>query len=163
MKTVIALFWRDEDVRSSLDKLEEAGIARNSISTPRHIAPDRLAGDLGHPVVSYASWGAVIGVAIFGIFGLAAALAGCNCFGYDTTYGAATLVGFVAVGSLVGALLALWIGIDAQERETHLYVQGMKMGAKLVAVQSDAEQITVARAVLRDGNGVGVRILTGNE
>jgi hypothetical protein len=144
MKTVIGLFWSDEDVKNPLQRLEDAGFARDSVGTPRRISRQRLAGDLGHPLARCTGLGAVIGVAIFGTFGLAAALAGCNWFGYDFTYGAATLVGFVLVGSLVGALLAIWVGIDALESDTHLYVQGVNLGGKLVIVQSDDEQTTKA-------------------
>jgi hypothetical protein len=161
MKTVIGLFWRDEDVRNSLHRLEDAGFAQDSLGTPRCISRQLLAGDLGHPIARYVGWGVIIGIAIFGTFGLAAALAGCNWFGYGFTYGAATLVGFVAVGGLVGALLALWIGIDALERDTHLYVQGVHLGGKLVTVESDDEQITKAMAILRGGDGVGVKVLAG--
>ena len=159
MKTVIALFWRDEDVQSSLQRLESAGFARDSVDTPRCISRQRLAGNVGHPKARYTGLGAIIGIVIFGTFGLAAALAGCNLFGYGNTYGIATLMGFVAVGGLVGALLALWIGINALERDTHLYIQGINLGGKLVTVHTADEQITKATEILRDGNGVGVAVL----
>jgi hypothetical protein len=58
-------------------------------------------------------------------------------------------------------LLALWIGIDALERDTHLYVQGLNLGAKLVIVQADEEYITKAMDILRDGHGLGVTALAG--
>lgn len=161
MKTVIGLFWQDGDVRDSLRRLEDAGFSHDRITTSRHIARKRLVGDLGHPIVRYSAWGAIISIAIFGTFGLGAAFAGCNCFGYDSTYSVATLVGFVLVGGLVGALLGLWIGIDALERDTHLYVQGLNLGGKLVIVQADDEHITKAMDILRDGHGVGVTALAG--
>jgi hypothetical protein len=161
MKTVIGLFWSDEEYRNSLQKLEEAGFARESISTPGCISRDWLAGDLGHPVVRYLGWGSIIGIGVFGAFGLVAALTGCNCLGYGFTFGVATLTGFVVVGGLVGALLAVWIAIDALEKDTHLYIQGVNRGGKLVTVRSTDEQTTKATEILRDGNGVGIAVLAG--
>ena len=161
MKTGIGLFWSDEEYKNSLEKLEEAGFARDNIGTPRYISRDWLAGDLGHPVVRYLGWGSIIGIAFFGAFGLVAALTGCNCLGYGFTFGAATVMGFVVVGGTIGALLAVWIAIDALEKDTHLYIQGINRGGKLVTVHSTDEQITKAAEILRDGNGVGIAVLSG--
>jgi hypothetical protein len=161
MKTVIGLFWHDEEVQNALRQLEGAGFAQEDISTPQSVSRQWLAGDLNHPMARSLGWGAVLGIAIFGPFGLGAALAGRNFLGYDATYVVATLVGFVAIGSLVGALLALWIGVDTLERDTHLYVQGAGLGGNLVTVQTDDEQMEQAIAILREGNGVGVTALAG--
>jgi hypothetical protein len=70
-------------------------------------------------------------------------------------------MGFIAVGSLVGALLAVWIGIDALEKDTHLYNQGVNWGGRLVTVKTPDEQISKATEILRDGSGVGIRVLAG--
>jgi hypothetical protein len=161
MKSVIGLFWSDEDLQRSIRKLEEEGFAKDSVDVLTRISKRRLVGDQGHPVVRSAGWGAVIGIVIYAVFGLGAALAGCTYCGYGFAYAAGTLVGFVVIGGFVGALLGQWIGADASERDTHLYIQGARLGAKLVAVRSCDELITKAMSILQQENAIGVRMFDG--
>jgi hypothetical protein len=159
MTTVIGLFWQDKDVQDLIRRLEQAGLARDSIATPTHITWQSLTAEAGHPIVRYATWGAVISIAIYAVFGLAAGAAGCTYCGYNTTFAVATPVGFVAVGGLVGALLGQWVGKDAQEKDTHLFTQGVNQGGRLVTVQAGDDQLATVMAYLREGNPVGVTVL----
>jgi hypothetical protein len=161
MKTVVGLVWCDEDVESSIDRLKEAGFAQDRVDVLTRISRKRLVGDQGHPVVRSAGWGAVVGIVVYAVFGLGAALAGCTYCGFDLAYAVATLVGFVVIGGFVGALLGQWIGADASERDTHLYTQGVRLGGKIVAVRSSDELITKAMSILQQENAIGVRTLEG--
>jgi hypothetical protein len=161
MKTVVGLFWRDRDVECSIRELEEAGIAQDSIDVLTQIDRKHLAGDQGHPILRSAGWGAVIGIAIYAVFGLGAALAGCAYCGYGSGYAVGTLAGFVIIGGFVGALLGQWIGADASERDTHLYTQGLNRGGRLVMVRGSQEALARATDILTQQNGVGVRTLEG--
>jgi hypothetical protein len=159
METVVGLFWRDEDVRRSIRKLEEEGVAPDSIDVLTRISRQRLVGDQGHPVLRSAGWGGVIGIAIYAAFGLGAALSGCNYCGYDLAYALGTLVGFVVIGGFVGALLGQWIGADASERDTHLYTRGVNLGGRLVVVRGSHESVAHAMEIFRQQNAVGVKAL----
>jgi hypothetical protein len=159
MKTVVGLLWRDEDVQRLIQKLEEGGFAKHSIDVATRISRKRLVGDQGHPVVRSAGWGAIIGVAIYAVFGLGAALTGYICCGYASAYAIGTLVGFVVIGGIVGALLGQWIGVDASEHDTHLYTQGVHLGGRLVTVRGSHESVAQAIEVFRQQNAIGVKTL----
>jgi hypothetical protein len=98
-------------------------------------------------------------MAIYSVFGLAAAVSGCTCFGYGSAYAVGTVVGFIAIGSFIGALLGQWVGIDESERDTHLYTQGTRMGAKLLAVRAKDELVMSTMSILQQENAKGVRTL----
>jgi hypothetical protein len=112
MKTVVGFFWRDEDVKSSINRLKEAGFAQDGVAVLTRTSRKRLVSDQAHPVARSAGWGAVVGVVIYAVFGLGAALAGCTYCGFDFAYAVGTLVGCVVVGGFVGVLLGQWIGLS---------------------------------------------------
>jgi hypothetical protein len=161
MNTVIGLFWCKEDIQSSMQKLEEAGVPQASVDVLTHISRERLCGNLCHPVARSATWGAAIGVAIYATFGLTAGVVGCHYCGFDSAYAVIILVGFLIIGALVGALLGQWIGLDASEQDSHLYTQAAHFGGRVVAVQANDELVAKVTDILRQADAIGVRVLEG--
>jgi hypothetical protein len=159
MKTVIGLFWSEDDIQSSIQTLENAGVPTDNVDILSHISRKRLCDNLCHPVARSAGWGAVIGVAIYATSGLITGIAGCHYCGFDSTYALGTLVGFLIVGGLVGALLGQWIGLDALEQNSHLYTHAAQVGGMVVAVQASDELVGQVAEILRQENAIGVRML----
>jgi hypothetical protein len=164
MKTVIGLFWADENVHNSVRKLKEVGLAENSISVlTRYSAVQELLGaNQGHAVAKYALWGALLGIATFAPFGVAASMCECTLLHYNPGFGVGILIAFVAIGVGFGAFLGHFFGVDKSETSYHLYCQGVCRGAKVVVVQSsdDLDDLTAkAVSTLRQGEAVGVKAL----
>jgi hypothetical protein len=159
MNTVIGLFWSEQDIQSSIQKLEEAGVPQDSVDVLTHISRKRLCSKLGHPIARSVALGAVIGVAIYATCGLIASVTGCRYCGFGSEYAVGTLVGFPIIGALVGALLGQWIGLDAAEQDSHLYTQAAHLGGIVVAVRANAELATKVMDILQRENALGVRTL----
>jgi hypothetical protein len=105
METVVGSFWRDENGPRSIGKLEEEDIARDSINVLTRISPKCLVGDRGQRVVRSGGCGAVIGIIIYGVYDLGAALLDCTSCQYDSAFVVGTVVGCAIIGGFVEALL----------------------------------------------------------
>jgi hypothetical protein len=161
MITVIGLFWGDENVQNSVRKLKEVGLAGNSIGVLTHYSAVRelLGADQSHMVAKYAFWGALVGIATFALSGLAASICECTLLHYNPGFGVGILIAFVAIGVGFGAFMGCFVGVGEVERGTHLYCQGVRLGAKVVVVQANDELIARAMSTLRQENAVGVKTL----
>jgi hypothetical protein len=160
MKTVVGLFWGDDNVQNSVRELKEAGLAENSIGVlTRYDAVRELLGaDQGHVVAKYALWGALLGIATFAPFGLAASICECTLLHYNPGIGVGILIAFAAIGMGFGAFMGHFVGVDKAETSYHLFCQGVCRGGKLVVVQASDEQVANAVSTLRQGEAVGVRL-----
>ena len=161
MKTIIGLFWGDENIQNSVRDLKEAGLVENSISLlTRYSAVRELLGaDQGHVVAKYALWGGLLGLATFAPFGLAASICECTLLHYNPGFGVGILIAFVAIGVGFGAFMGCFVGVGEVERGTHLYCQGVRLGAKVIAVQANCDLVAGAMSTLRQENAVGVKTL----
>jgi hypothetical protein len=161
MKTVIGLLWNDESAQSCIHRLKEVGLAENSISVlDRYATVRELVGTYQSQLVAkYAWWGALFGIATFGPFGLGASLCECTLLHYGPEFGIGILVAFIVVGTVFGAFMGHFFGVDKSERSYHLYCQGACRGAKVIAVQVNDELIARTMSTLRQVDALGVQIL----
>jgi hypothetical protein len=95
-----------------------------------------LGADQGHAVARYALWGALLGIATFAPFGVAASMCECTLLHYNPGFGVGILIAFVAIGMGFGAFEGCFVGVGEAERGTHLYCQGVRLGAKVTVVQA---------------------------
>ena len=79
MKTVIGLFANDENVQRSIDKIQEAGIARDKIKVLafEDTVADFLNGHQAVILTKYVGWGIIIGISAFGLYELVGRI--CDC------------------------------------------------------------------------------------
>jgi len=161
MKTVIGLFWRDENVKDSIRELKEIGLGEDRIHvmTRDYAVRELLGCDQDHVIAKCAFWGALLGIAVFGPLGLGAGLCECGIFDFGSALGVGILAAFVTIGAAFGAFMGHFVGMDKAERGYHLYCQGVCRGGKVVVVQTSDELVAKAVSTLRHEDALGVTTL----
>jgi hypothetical protein len=161
MNTVVGLLWSEERVQSSIGKLKELGVDEDAISLLSHetTVKDLLGADQGHPVARHALWGALLGIAIYGPFGVAASLCECSLLRFGPGFGIGILLAFIAIGTAFGAFLGCFFGVDRAEQGRHLYYRGVELGAQLIAVRADDELVAKTMSILREQKVAGLTTL----
>jgi hypothetical protein len=161
MRSIIGLFRSEAVVESTIGRLKEAGIAWDQISilsNPKTI--NALLGcDPACVIKNYTAWGVVIGIGIYAIFGAAAALCQCNLMQYGQVYGIGAFLGAVLAGTFVGGIIGVLVGVGVAEKDTHLYVQGVRLGGKVISIQVPEGDVDRVKHILTMENLTGVRAL----
>ena len=150
-----------KDVDDRLNVLEDAGYPRESIriitkSGPMH---QLLCCDPNPIVKTYAAGGAFIGIAIYGIFALAASWCECNIFHFSPKIGLGIVMVGVLFGALIGAFIGGIVGVAEYEKDTHLFTRGISMGSKVLVLETNTEQSERAERALCNIGCTGVRCL----
>lgn len=160
MKTIIGLFSNKEDVQSSIRQLKETGVdeERISVFTRNQVIRKFLDSGESHVVLKYIGWGVLFGIAIYGSFGLTASLCGCTLFGYSLASGIGTLLSYIAIGTVFGAIMGSFVGVGELEKDTHLYTQGVSLGGALIVVQVSDDLASGVMNTLRQARAVGAKI-----
>lgn len=160
MRTITGLFDTHDQADRAVRSLKDAGIASDDISVVANNADGAHDGD---DVAEDAGAGAGIGAAIGGAGGLLTGLGLLAIPGIgpvvaggwllSTVVGAATgaVVGG-ATGGLIGALTDA--GVD--ERDAHVYAEGVRRGGILVTARVDDSRSDAAQAILQSDNGVNI-------
>lgn len=162
MRTITGLFDTRDQADTAVRSLKDAGIASDDISIVANNADGSFAAD-GEDVAADAGAGAGIGAAVGGAGGLLTGLGLLAIPGIgpvvaggwlvSTVVGAATgaVVGG-ATGGLIGALTDA--GVD--ERDAHVYAEGVRRGGILVTARVDERRADAAQAILQNDNGVNI-------
>lgn len=159
MKTVIGLIKRGVDPAQPLQKLKETGFAGNQVAVIREekVVRKLLGCEPACVITRYAAWGAVIGVVIYGVFAAFAAMCQCNLLQYGQAYGIGTFVGGILAGGFVGAALGAMAGAAEYEKDSQFYVQGLRMGDQMIAVEAIEEEIENVKLILKQEKVSGLR------
>ena len=161
MITVIGLFPANQEVSQEIEQLEEAGFAKDNI---RVLTKDRpvkklLGCEPNRIVAEYASWGALLGITVYGIFILVAVW--CDCILYPISQLIAfeiVLIG-ILIGALIGGIIGVFTGLAEYEKETHLYTQGINIGDKVFVLQTERGDMEKAIEILNQIGCLGVWML----
>jgi hypothetical protein len=161
MRPIIGLLKSEAIVDSTIVRIKEAGLSGERISiisNPKTI--NSLLG-CGQACVikDYTGLGAAIGIGIYAIFGLAAALCECNVMHYGQEYGAVVFIGSLLAGTLVGAIIGVLVGAGEAEKDTHFYVQGIRLGGRVLCIEVDDEDAERVKHILAMENVRGVKAL----
>lgn len=163
MRTITGLFDTRDQAETAVRSLKAAGIVADDISVVANNADGSYEVD-GNEVAEDAGAGAGIGAAVGGAGGLLAGLGALAIPGIgpviaggwllSTVVGAATgaVVGGAA-GGLIGALTDA--GVD--ERDAHVYAEGVRRGGVLVTARVDETRADAAQAILQNDAGVNVQ------
>ena len=161
MSSIIGLFRSEAVIDSTINRLKEAGIAEEKISlmsNPKTIS--KLLGcDPTCVIKNYTIWGVAIGIAIYAIFGVVAALCQCNLMQYGQEYGISAFLGAVLAGMFVGGFIGILVGVGEAEKDTHLYVQGIRLGGKVISIQIPEVDVERVKHILTMENVLGVKVL----
>jgi uncharacterized membrane protein len=149
MRTVTGLFDTREQADRAVEALEDAEIPGADISL---VGP-------GDKKASGAVEGAGIGAAVGGVGGLLAGLGSFAIPGIGPFIGAgwlaSTLVG-VAAGGVAGGLLGSLTDAGVDERDAHVYAEGMRRGGTLVSARVDDAHVDAAAAILGQSGSVDI-------
>jgi hypothetical protein len=161
MKTVVGLLWSEEGIQSSIRQLKELGADEDAISvlSQDNAVRELLGADHGHPVAGYALWGALLGIAIYGPFGVGASLCECSLLRFGPGFGIGILLAFIAIGTTFGAFLGCFLGVDRAEQGRHLYCRGVERGAQVIALRADDELVAKVTSFFREQKMAGIRVL----
>jgi hypothetical protein len=161
MDSIVGLIGSESAVVPTVKRLEEAGItaARISITAnPQQI--NQLFGcDPACVIKNYTARGAVIGLGIYAIFGMAAAMCQCNLMEFGQAYGIMAFVGAILAGTFVGGGIGLLVGAGEAEKDTQVYLKGVRLGGKVISVQVMAEEAERVRQILRTQKIMDVQVL----
>ena len=165
METIIALLNRRESFQPALDKFKTLGIQEENI----HLYADptavkKLIGCEPECVIkNYTLYGAALGIAVYAIFGLAAAVCQCGLMHFGKEYGMFALVGALLAGVFVGGFIGFLVGAGKVDEETRLYLQGIRQGGAVISIQVSESQIDRARQILSNENISGMQVIQPNK
>ncbi|MCV9967469.1 hypothetical protein OIU34_37190 [Pararhizobium sp. BT-229] len=157
-KTVTGLFDHYSDATSAVKLLKAAGIPDSDISIVSNNADGRYKdSDVGED----AGAGAGIGAAVGGVGGLLTGLGIMAIPGVGPVVAAgwlaATAAGAVAgavVGGAAGGLIGALTDSGVDERDAHVYAEGVRRGGTLVTAKVDDGRTAEAEAILQRANWV---------
>lgn len=159
MKAIIGLFEDEQAAALAAHRLQLAGIAGEHVQiiSNTKLVAKMLGCDLGCVIQNYTAWGAAIGMTIYGIFGLAAALCECGLMQFGREYGIGALIGALLAGALVGGGIGLLVGAGEAEKDTHYYQQGIRMGGKVISVQVSEDEMQRVSRLLELEQALGIK------
>ena len=155
MKTVIGLYDDLDDARLVVDALTDAGIRANYINVVAGDAESRIAGQLTEYEAYDEADAAVDGAVAGGVLGgLAGILAGLSAFvvpGLGPVVAAGPLISGIVgagIGAASGGLIAALVEWGVSEEEAEFYLEGVRRGGVMVAVQAPEEHVDVVSDIM---------------
>ncbi len=161
MKFIIGLFGREAAIEPIISQLKQVGISDERIdiiSSPSTV--NKLLGcDSACVIKNYTLLGAAIGIGIYAVFGLVASMCECSLLQFGQEYGVGAFIGSLLAGTLVGGVIGVLVGVGEADKDTHLYVQGIRLGGKVISVQVDDDDSERVKHILAMENVRGVKPL----
>ncbi|MCX7303195.1 MAG: hypothetical protein NTV73_02490 [Hyphomicrobiales bacterium] len=141
MRTISALFDTYDEVVAAVDQLADMGIDSREITVVTR----------GPPATSKIAEGAGLGAAIGGVGGVLAGLGAVALPGPGLLLGIGWLAPLLlaAAGGVAGGTIGSLTGAGIPEAEAHLYAEGARRGATLVAARVQDDDAAEALAILR--------------
>lgn len=158
-KTVTGLFDTYADATSAVAQLKAAGISDSDISIVSNSDDHHKDNDNG--AAEGAGTGAGIGAAVGGAGGLLTGLGIMAIPGVGPVVAAGWLaalaagaVGGAVVGGAAGGLIGALTDSGVDERDAHVYAEGVRRGGTLVTAKVDEALVPQAEAILQRSNRV---------
>ena len=157
-KTITGLFDHYSDATSAVEQLKAAGVSDNDISIVSNNSDGRYQ---ENNVAEDAGTGAGLGAAVGGVGGLLTGLGIMAIPGVGPVVAAgwlaATAAGAVAgavVGGAAGGIVGALTESGVDERDAHVYAEGVRRGGTLVTAKVDDSRAAEAEAILQGSNWV---------
>ena len=163
MTQVVGLFWQESDVDHSVKTLEQGGFSNDCIALMHTNQSIRELFDCCRPwriVGRYAGLGAFLGVLTYATFAVVAGWCECAILAYGREFALGTLLAGILAGTIVGGMLGLFVGWAEADKDVQFYLQGMRLGGRVLAVQAREAEIEKAREILKLENAHGIRVIT---
>lgn len=162
MRTISGLFDTRDQAHSAVRSLKDAGVRSEDISIVASNADGSYDTD-GDDAAEGAGTGAGIGAAVGGAGGLLTGLGLLAIPGVGPVVAGgwllSTVVGAAAgavVGGATGGLIGALTDAGVDERDAHVYAEGVRRGGVLVTARVDDAQVDAAQAILRSSDGVDI-------
>jgi hypothetical protein len=110
-------------------------------------------------VAKYASIGALLGIAGYGVFILVAVWCDCNLYPISQTNAFEIVLVGITAGALIGAIIGVFPGLAQYEKDTHLYTRGINIGDKVLVLHAPREDVEKAEKTSRQIGCRGVRVV----
>jgi hypothetical protein len=163
MRTITGLFDSHEQAEDAVRALKDAGISSDDISIVANNTDGQHASGDGDEVAEGAGAGAGVGAVVGGTGGLLAGLGMLAIPGIGPVVAGgwlvATAIGAVtgaAVGGAAGGIIGALTDAGVDERDAHVYAEGIRRGGTLVTARVDDSRADAAAAILRDSSWVDI-------
>lgn len=162
MRTITGLFDTRDQADTAVRSLKDAGVGSDDISLVANNADGSYEVDTDE-VAKDAGTGAGIGAAVGGAGGLLTGLGMLAIPGIGPVVAGgwllATVVGAATgavVGGATGGLIGALTEAGVNERDAHVYAEGVRRGGTLVTARVDDSRAETAQAILHSVNGVNL-------
>lgn len=154
MRTLTRMFDDHADAMQAVRDLEDSGFTSDEVSI---LAGQRGAGASGQARTgdteadTGAGTGATLGTVLGGGAGLLAGLGALAIPGIGPLVAAGWLVATVTgagAGAAAGGLLGALVGSGVDEKEAHVYAEGVRRGGTLLSVRAEEARLQQAEAIL---------------
>lgn len=163
MRTITGLFDSYDQAQDAVRALKDAGVSSDDISIVANNADGSYSTERGDDVAESAGAGAGVGAVVGGTGGLLAGLGLLAIPGVGPVVAGgwlvATAIGAVtgaAVGGAAGGIIGALTDAGVDERDAHVYAEGVRRGGTLVTARVDDSRADAAAAILRDANWVDI-------
>jgi hypothetical protein len=149
------------EVENALAELQRAGFPVQAVQvlSSTHDLQQSMDCSHHHTIFKDAAVGAGLIGLVYGIFGISAA-ASAVANGVPALWSAGAAAMFLLIGLGLGAFGGAFIGRAEAEKDTHLYVEGVRRGGALMLVWVEEGRATEAMGLLRQAHALGVRTCT---
>lgn len=161
MKTVIGLFQDRMELNKAISQLDPEDFPNDQVRVLEKPSQVRKYVDCScrRSVLMNTAGGAAFVGAIFAVIGLV--LGVCQSVGgMPTGMCIGVMVVLTALGALVGGILGAIIGWAEVDRDTFLYLDGLRKGHKLMLVRAEENDVAFVTSILEKENAYGVMVCT---
>lgn len=161
MNAVIGLVNRMDDMDGAVSALRAAGFDQQMIHVLAncHDLRENMDCSCRRSVFKDAAIGAAAIGGVYVVFGIAAAW-GAVLNGAPVLWSVGAAVVFLLIGMAMGAFGGAFVGRAEAEKDTHLFVEGVRHGDAVLLVWADERRTAQAMNVLRQSGALGVSICT---
>jgi hypothetical protein len=161
MKSITALLENDDMATRSCQRLKEAGLGEDRINiiTEENSIRKLLNCEPMCVVARFALRGAILGVAVYALFAVFAGLCQCDLFHFGQAYGVGTFLGGILAGVFVGGGLGSLVGAAQFEQDSHVYIQGVRMGGRVILIQTQDAETDLVKRILEEERAFDVKML----
>jgi len=163
MRTITGLFDSHDQAERAVHALKDAGVSSDDISIVANNADGGYSTEKGDDVAEGVGAGAGVGAVVGGTGGLLAGLGMLAIPGVGPVVAGgwlvATAIGAVtgaAVGGAAGGIIGALTDAGVDERDAHVYAEGVRRGGTLVTARVEDSRADAAAAILRDSSWVDI-------
>ncbi|MBB5692920.1 general stress protein [Muricoccus pecuniae] len=162
MRTIARLYDNYSDAQAAVSALEAAGFMRDDISVVARDSNNTGGADAdtvadGDETATGAGTGATIGTVLGGGAGVLAGIGALAIPGIGPIVAAGWLVAALTgagAGAAAGGLLGSLTGAGVEERDAHVYSEGVSRGGSLVTLRTDDARASEAESIMMRHNPV---------